>query len=126
MWPLPYCFVLSDCASACVSCVVSFDGFTPVSFAAVIVVDGATVVVVETAAGGAASSFFSCPGALAEFPGAPPPLPLLPLPFPFPADAVPANARTLRTSTQVLVSRILISPFPTTHVTGERDAVHRT
>jgi hypothetical protein len=61
--PFPYTFVLSDCASACVSCAVSFDGFTPVSFAAVVVAGGTgaagAVVVVVDATGGAESSFFS-------------------------------------------------------------------
>jgi hypothetical protein len=28
--PLPYCFVWSDEAAACVSCAVSFNGLTPV------------------------------------------------------------------------------------------------
>jgi hypothetical protein len=54
---------------------VLFDGFTPVAFVADAVVVGAVVVVatlvVVSAAGGGAS-FFSCPGALAEFPGASP------------------------------------------------------
>jgi hypothetical protein len=96
--------------------------------AAVVVV---AVVVVEVDCGGSgAASFFSCPGAFAEFPGAaslwlgfPPPLPL---PFPFPASAEPANARTPRASTQVLASRLIIAPLPTTHVSEERDTVHWT
>ena len=73
--PLPYCFVLSDCASACVSCAVLFDGLTPVAFVADAVVVGVMVVVaalvVVSAAGGGAS-FFTCPGAVAAFPGASP------------------------------------------------------
>jgi len=110
-----------------VSCDVTFDGFTPIAFAgalevvvaATVVVATATVVVVVAvgaAVGGA--SFFSCPGAFAELPGAPPPFPFpLASPFPFPADAVPANARTLRTSTHVPVSRIWSSPSsPFPHV----------
>jgi hypothetical protein len=131
VWPFPYPFVLSDCASACVSCVVSFDGLTPVAFTAVVVAGNAAgvvavvvvVVVVGGATGGAVSSFFSCPGALAEFPGS---LPAFPLPLPFPAYAAPANAKTLRTSTHVLVNRIVILPFPTAHVTGEPSPVYRT
>jgi hypothetical protein len=55
---------------------VLFDGFTPVAFVAdAVVVVGAVVVVAElvvvSAAGGGAS-FFTCPGAFAEFPGASP------------------------------------------------------
>jgi hypothetical protein len=100
---------------------VVLDGFTPVAFAgavAVVVVVatgvvtaavGVVVGVVSAAGGG--ESFFSCPGAFAEFPGASPWLPL-PLPFPFPAYAAPANTRTLRTSTHVLVSRMVILPLP--------------
>jgi hypothetical protein len=48
VWPFPYCFVLSDCASACVSSAVSFDGFTPVAFAGAPAA-GAAVVVVTAA-----------------------------------------------------------------------------
>ena len=122
------------------SCDVEFEGFTP-AFDDVVVVCAAVVVVVATvvavdvvcAAGG--SSFFCWPGAFAEFPGeesaAPLPFPLpfpfpFPFPLPFPAYAEPANARTLRTSTQVPVIRIVNLPFPTSHVREEHNAVHRT
>lgn len=117
---MPYCFVLSDCASAWVSCAVEFEGLTPgldvvVVVCAVVVV--ATVVAVDVVCDADGSSFFCWPGAFAELPGeesaALPPFPL-PFPFPlsFPAYAEPANARTLRTSTQVPVIRIVILPFP--------------
>jgi hypothetical protein len=56
---------------------VLFDGFTPVAFVAdaVVVVGGAVVVVaalVGVSAAGGGASFFTCPGASAEFPGASP------------------------------------------------------
>jgi hypothetical protein len=131
--PLPYFFVWFDEAAACVSCAVVFEGLTPsvgaeLGSATVVVV--VVVVVDVVGAGSGAASFFSCPGAFSEFPGAaslwlglPPPLPL---PFPFPASAEPANARTPRTSTQVLVSRLIIAPLPTTHVSEEGEPVHWT
>jgi len=106
-----------------VSCAVSFVGLTPVALASVVV--AGVVAVVVGAAGGGVSSFFTCPGAFAEFPGVAPRLSLL-LPFPFPAYAAPANARTIRTSRQMLARRMVLLPFPTSHVTKEGDAVHRT
>jgi hypothetical protein len=88
--------------------------------------------VVPATAGG---SFFSCPGEVAELPGAaslapvvvlPVPLPLpLPLPFPLPAYAGTANAKTPRTSTNVPFSRMMIPPFPTFHVSEEVASVQR-
>jgi hypothetical protein len=107
VWPFPYCFVSFDDAGACVSCAVVFEGLTPsagAGSAAVVVVVAAVVV----AAGGA--SFFTCPGAFAELPGAAS-VPF-PFPFPLPASAEPANAKIPRTSTHVPVSRILILPLP--------------
>lgn len=133
--PLPYFFVWFDEAAAWVSCAVVLEGLTPavgaeLGSATVVVV--AVVVVEVDCAGSGAASFFSCPGAFPEFPGAaslwlgfPPPLPF-PLPFPFPASAEPANARMPRASTQVLVSRLIIAPLPTAHVSEEGEPVHWT
>ena len=124
--PLPYSFVALDEAGARVSCAVSFAGFTPAVgaafWSATVVV---ATVVVSAPAGGA--SFFTCPGALAELPGAP----LLPLPFslpfPLPASAEPANTKIPKTSTNVPVSRsrMVILPFPTSHVSEEAGFVQR-
>jgi hypothetical protein len=134
--PLPYFFVWFDEAAACVSCAVVLEGLTPavgaeLCSATVVVV---VVVVDVVGAGSGAASFFSCPGTCPEFPGAaslwlglPPPLPLsFPLRFPFPASAEPANARTPRASTQVPVSRLIIAPLPTAHVSEEDEPVHWT
>lgn len=95
-----------------------FDGFTPslagvVCSATVVVVVDADVVV---SAGGGASCF-TCPGALAELPGAASVAPAFPLPFPLafpfplPAYAGTANAKTPRTSTHVPFSRMVILPL---------------
>ena len=105
--PLPYCFVSLDCASACVSCTVSLDGLTPTLATGAL---GSAAVVVT--AGAVSASFFNCPGAFAELPGAESLAPAFPFPFPFPlpAYAGTANTRTLRTSTPVPVSRMVIPP----------------
>jgi hypothetical protein len=60
---LPYCFVLSDCASAWVSCSVEFDGFTPVLddvgvVVCAVVVVVAAVVAVDVVCGSGGASFF--------------------------------------------------------------------
>jgi hypothetical protein len=79
----------------------------------------------------AAAPFFSCPGALAELPGAvcavavaavsaPLPLPLPLLPFPFPAKAEPTKIVSAIDSTSVLraaVKRLLISFSPRIRMT---------
>jgi hypothetical protein len=114
-----------------VSCSVEFEGLTPALDVVVVVCAVVVVVAADVVSGAAGSSFFCWPGAFAEFPcedsAAPPPSPLpFPFPLPFPAYAEPANARTLRTSTHVPVIRIVILPFPTSHVREEAKAVHRT
>ena len=110
--PLPYSFVVLDEAGACVLCAVSFDGFKPsvgTAFPSA-TVDVVVAVGVSPAAG---ASFFTCPGALAELPGAPSlPLPF-PLPFPLPASAEPANTKIPKASTNAPVSRSrMIIPPP--------------
>ncbi|MFL6038665.1 MAG: hypothetical protein ACJ74B_08545 [Gaiellaceae bacterium] len=117
-WPFPYSFVSFEDAAACVSCAVSFDGFMP-SVGGAAGAAGADATPCSAAGAAAGASFFTCPGALAELPGAPSPELPLPFPFPLPAVAEPANTKTQRTSTHVPASRIVILPFPATHVSEE-------